>query len=123
MIPEIMKRRIFSLMASNTRIVRTYVKRLKILMHGPLRSRVKSSVRFRTGGDVFSPRTDVVIDDIVMTQWCAANFNDSDISDFTHDPLLRSGCPTNFVYVNGWVNVSGEAHTVDLQPTRAQAGR
>ena len=88
----------------------------------PLRSRVKSSVRFRTGGDVFSPRTDVVIDDIEMTQWCAANFNDGDISDFTHDPLLRSGCPTNFVYVNGWVNVSGEAHTVDLQPTRAQAG-
>ena len=87
----------------------------------PLHTRDKAAVRFKVGGKSTGTRTDVVVDDVKMKQWCAANFDDKDITDFD-DKIPGFGCPTNFVYVNGWVNVLGDVHTVDLQPTRAQAG-
>lgn len=68
---------------------------------------------------------DVVIDDISFTQWCAASYSDSDNRDF-EDKTPTQGCPTNFVYLNGWVSVetvgTNEVHTIRLEPARVKAG-
>lgn len=68
---------------------------------------------------------DVVIDDISFTQWCAASYSDSDNRDFDGKNAAQ-GCPANFVYVNGWVDVetvgTNEVHTIRLEPARVKAG-
>ena len=70
---------------------------------------------------------DIVVDDVTFDQWCAASYDDQNAqgryinADFnTKTPSL--GCPTNWVYMNGWVTVKGAVHTVDLQPARVKGG-
>ena len=70
---------------------------------------------------------DIVVDDVSFDQWCASSYDDqnaqgnfinADFNDSAKMPTL--GCPTNWVYMNGWVTVNGSAHAVDLQPARVK---
>ena len=64
---------------------------------------------------------DIVVDDVSFGQWCAASYNDSDNEDF-YDRIPTQGCPDYFVYLNGWVSVVRDLHSIALQPARVRAG-
>lgn len=86
----------------------------------PVRNTQDSLVRIATGPD----SGDVVVDDVRFGQWCAASYDDTNSrGDFSNvdfdDKLPGLGCPTNYVYLNGWVQTAGEGRTLDLQPARA----
>ena len=86
-----------------------------------VRSSADALLRLATG----SRSADVVVDDVAFTQWCAASYSDEGNADFSaHSPSL--GCPTNFVYLNGWVSVTradtNDVHTIRLAPARVRAG-
>lgn len=72
--------------------------------------------------------SDIVVDDVSFTQWCAASYSDNDNVDFLDTQLLQNqGCPTNYVYLNGWVDVTtvgtSEVHTIRFEPARVRAGQ
>ena len=56
---------------------------------------------------------DVVVDNVSFGQWCASSYNDMDSSgrfvneDFK-DKTPGFACPTNWVYMNGWVTVESD---------------
>ncbi|MGN0832123.1 MAG: hypothetical protein ACI4RD_00560 [Kiritimatiellia bacterium] len=86
----------------------------------PVRNTQEVLVRIATGPD----SGDVVVDNVRFGQWCAANYDDTNSrGDFSNtdfdDKLPGLGCPTNYVYLNGWVQVAGEGRTLGLQPLRA----
>ena len=84
-----------------------------------VRSDVDSLLRLVT-----APKSsDIVVGDIRFDQWCAASYSDNDNADFYRRPDWTLACPTNYVYMNGWVNVAGDAHTIDLQPLRGRRGQ
>ena len=67
--------------------------------------------------------SDIVIDNIRFGQWCAASYSDADNADFYSRPDQVFACPTNFVYMNGWVTVENGQHAIALQPLRGRAGQ
>ena len=86
----------------------------------PVRNTQEALVRLATGPD----SGDVVVDDVRFGQWCAASYDDTNSrGDFANtdfdDKLPGLGSPTNFVYLNGWVQAAGEGRTLGLQPARA----
>lgn len=86
-----------------------------------VRNSADSLIRVATG----KRSGDIVVDDVSFTQWCAASYSDSDNVDFLND-IPTQGCPTNFVYLNGWVDVetidTHDVHTIRLEPARVRAG-
>lgn len=86
----------------------------------PVRNTEEVTVRLATG----KGSGDVVVDKVSFGQWCAASYDDQNArGDFSNvdfdDKLPGLGCPTNYVYLNGWVQTAGEGRTLDLQPARA----
>ena len=59
-------------------------------------------VRIKVAGNVSDPRTDVVIDDLGVTQWRGCDYGDPDTSSFVADND-NYGWRTNFTFSSGWV--------------------
>lgn len=87
-----------------------------------VRNSADSLLRVATG----RKSADIVVDDVAFTQWCAASYSDDDNADF-YDYNPNQGCPTNYVYLNGWVDVTrvgtNDVHTIRFEPARVRAGQ
>ena len=84
-----------------------------------VRSAQSALPRLKTG----AKSGDVVVDDVSFTQWCAADYDDSD-NDCFQDWRPVYGCPLHYVYMNGWVNAASASSekSVTLAPARVRTG-
>ena len=78
------------------------------------------SVRFEVGGDVGDVRTDVVIDDIELTHFRGAEWDDDDVyeSGKSEWESARGANYTNFIFTTAWI----ENGAVKLSPRRTDKG-
>ena len=65
-------------------------------------------MRLKVKGEINDPRTDVIVDDLKLTQWRGCDYGDPDTSDFIDDND-RYGWRSSFTFSSGWVKneVSG----------------
>ena len=83
-----------------------------------VRNDADSFVKLATAAD----SEDVVVDNVVFSQWCADSYDSGDNPSFARKDWA-SGSPLNYAYVNGWVTVDDkDNHAIVLQPLRAKDG-
>lgn len=75
----------------------------------PLKKRGRYFMRLRHAAEWNAPRTDVTVDDVSMTSWCAKDSSS----------IQNMGAPDDWVYTQGWIEKSGGVSKLNLVPRRA----
>ena len=87
----------------------------------PLWSLDECSVKIAAGGTAKSARNDIVLDDIVFTQWRGEHFDDTEGKKYFDE--TGYGSPSNFVFTQAWIltNEETQAVSVELNARRSKA--